>query len=263
MFRIVNEMAQEYIPESILRAARVLELLAAQKTPMRLSQISRTLGISKSSLLGVLSALEKLRWLEREAAGGAYRLGGGLLELSRKAFGDWDLPVLARPLMEQLAERVGESVFLGVLQDEQVVILACVEGRGQMRVTSPPGTSLPLLAAAIGKTLLASMDPEKALELLESHGLPKFTERSISDPKKFMEEVDRARGLGYAIDDEEYLRGIRAVAAPVLRCGQAIGAVWMVGFSSSFPLPALHEAGKELVRTSVLLSRMISSQANA
>lgn len=255
-------MPREYLPESILRAARVLELLAAHRAPMRLSQISRTLGVSKSSVLGVLSALEKLQWLEREASGRGYRLGKGLLELSRKAFGDWDLPVLARPLMEQLAEKVGESIFLGVLQDEQVVILSCVEGRGHMRVTSPPGTSLPLLAAAIGKTILASMDPKEVLEVLETHDLPKFTERSISDPGQFVKEVERARTLGYAIDDEEYLRGIRAVATPVLRCHKAIGAIWVVGFSSNLSLPALHEAGKELVRTSALLSRMISPQAN-
>lgn len=253
-------MAREYIPESILRAARVLELLATHKAPMRLSQISRSLSISKSSLLGVLSALEKLGWLERESGSGAYRMGRGLLELSRRAFGDWDLPVLAKPLMEQLAERVGESVFLGVLQEEQVVIVACVEGKGQMRVTSPAGTRLPLLAAAIGKILLAFMEPQEALTFLQSHGLPKFTERSICEPKRFMEEVEQATSLGYAIDDEEYLRGVRAVAAPLLRYGQAIGAIWIVGFSSSLPLSALHEAGKELVRASALLSRMISSQ---
>lgn len=255
-------MAREYIPESILRAAKVLEFLAAQKAPMRLSEISRELSISKSSLLGVLSALERLRWLQRQAPGGTYRLGRGLLELSRKAFGDWELPVLARPLLEQLAEKLGESVFLGVLQEEQIIILACVEGKGQMRVTSPPGTSLPLLAAAIGKILLASMDPTEAEKLLETHSLPMFTERSISDPKKFMQEVEQARSLGYAIDDEEYLRGVRAVAASVLRSGRAIGAVWMVGFSSSLSLSVLHDAGKELARTSALLSKMISSQAD-
>lgn len=255
-------MPKEYVPQSILRAARVLELLATHKAPMRLSQISKTLEISKSSLLGVLSALERLHWLEREAGGAGYRLGRGLLELSKKAFGDWDLPVLARPLMEQLAERVGESVFLGVLQEEQVVILACVEGKGQMRVTSPAGTSLPFLAAALGKVLLASMNPQEAMALLESRGLRKFTERSISDPRQFMEEVERARSQGYAIDDEEYLRGIRAVAAPLLRSNRAIGAIWIVGFSSSLSLSSLHEAGRELVRTSSLLSRMISSQGN-
>lgn len=255
-------MTREYIPKSILRAARVLEFLAENKAPVRLSELSRSLGISKSSLLGVLSALEELGWVGKEATTGAYRLGKGLLELSRKAFGDWDLPLLARPLMEQLAEKLGESVFLGLLQEEQMVILACVEGKGQMRVTSPPGTSLPVFAAAIGKVLLASMEPEQAMELLKAKPLPRFTERSICDPVRFMEEVKKAAMLGYGLDDEEYLRGIRAVAAPLVRWGSTIGAMWVVGFSSSLSLEGLHEAGRELARTSGLFSRMISSQAN-
>ncbi len=254
-------MPRHYIPQPILRAARVLELLASQKAPMRLSQISRALGISKSSLLGVLSALEHLGWLQRESASGSYRIGAGLLELSRKAFGEWDLPIVAKPLMEQLAESLGESIFLGVVQEEHMVILACVEGRGQMSVTSSPGTRLPLLAAATGKILLAGMSHEQARQLLETHTLPKFTERSICDPTRFMEEVQRARSLGYATDDEEYLRGIRAVAAPLQHGGLTIGALWLVGFSSRLSLSSLHQAGKELVRTSGIISRMISSQA--
>jgi DNA-binding IclR family transcriptional regulator len=260
-FRMMNEMDRNYLPQSVLRAAQVLDFLAGAGRPMRLSEISRSLGIAKSSLLGVLSALERLGWLEREGLKGAYRPGRGLLDLSRKAFGEWDLPVLARPLMEQLAERLGESVFLGVLQEDRVVILSCVEGRGQMRVTSRPGTSLPLLAAATGKVLLAAMEPARAMEILRKHPLPGFTERSIRDVGAFMEEVQRAKTMGYALDDEEYLRGIRAAAAPLMRSGEVVGAMWVVGFSSVLPLERLEQAGRELLRTTELLSRLISFQA--
>lgn len=255
-------MSQAYIPRSVLRAARVLDLLATHGRPMRLSEISRSLGISKSSLLGVLSALEVLGWLEREGSRGAYRTGRGLLELSRKAFGQWDLPVVARPFMEQLADRLGESVFLGLLQGQHVVILACVEGKSDMRVISRPGTSLPLLAGAVGKVLLASMEPHEAKRFLERTALPRFTDRSICDPAKFLEEVDKARSRGYAMDDEEYLKGVRAVAAPLSGPAGALGAIWLVGFSSRLSLEALDEAGKELLAISRLLSRLVFPQTN-
>lgn len=247
-------MADHYVPQSVLRAARVLELLAQSPRPMRLSELSRSLGISKSSLLGVLSALEAVGWLERAGPKADYRVGRGLLDLSRKAFGQWDLALLARPLMEQLAERVGESVFVGILQGEQVVILACVEGRSDMRVTSPPGTALPLLAAAVGKVLLAQMEPERAREILFHRPLPRFTERSICDPEEFMVHVEEARHRGYATDDEEYLRGVRAVAAPLKCSGELIAAMWVVGFSSRLSLQSLEEVGRELLRTTKLLS---------
>jgi IclR family acetate operon transcriptional repressor len=190
-------------------------------------------------------------------------MGTAILDLARKAFGLWEMDQLAQPFMEGVAERVGESVFLGVLRDEGMVILSCVEGKSEMRVTSPPGTTLPFLAAATAKIVLAGREKEEVQARLTTGPLPRFTERSIQEPERFLEEVERARRLGYGTDDEEYLRGVRAVAAPVCHGTRIVGAMWVVGFVSSLTDELVEAAGKELVQATGILSRLLTSRTPA
>jgi DNA-binding IclR family transcriptional regulator len=161
--------------------------------------------------------------------------------------------------MERLAARIGESVFLGMPQGDRVIILSCTEGRNELRVSSPSGTTLPLLAAATGKVFLSSLPGEEAEKILRSRPLPAFTERSIRDPERFLREVDEVRVRGYATDDEEYLRGVRAVAAPVKLHGDLVAILWIVGFSSSLDAAAMERAGEELVEAASLLSRLLET----
>ena len=249
----------KYVANAILKAARVLEELASSRGPVRLSQLSRELGMGKSSLWGILAALESLEWVKRGANGKGYTVGPGLLRLSRKAFGNRDLVEMARPLMEELAEESGESVFLGVVRGDCMVIVDVVQGRGEMRVTSPPGTKLPLMAAATAKAILAAMPRERAEEILAQGQMPKFTERSITDPWRFLEEVEKARENGYGLDDEEYLRGIRAVASAIKGPKFPVGAIWIVGFATRFTLEAAHIAGQRLARAAERISALITS----
>jgi IclR family KDG regulon transcriptional repressor len=251
---------RHYHPPAIHRAVRLLNYLAEHHDASTLSELARILGYSKSSLLGILRVLEAEDWVRRDESQRGYRLGRGLLELARQAFGLWELPTVARPLMERAAERFGESVFLGRRQGDRVVILACVEGRSEMRVTSPPGTTLPLLAAATGKVFLAGMDPEEARKKLNESPLSRFTDRSIQTPEAFLAEVARTRKLGYALDDEEYLRGIRAVAVPVRRGESTVAALWVVGFLSNLTDEKMLRAAQELVDAAGILSRLLETR---
>jgi DNA-binding IclR family transcriptional regulator len=256
-------MKRAYHPPALKRAIRVLELLAESPSALTLSELARSTSCSKSTLHGILRVLESCDWVQKEAGRGGYRLGSGPLDLVRNSFGFWEMPKLAQPLMEGVAERVGESVFLGTPGEEGMVILSCVEGNNEMRVTSPPGTTLPFLAAATAKVLLAGLSREEAQARLEAAPLPRFTERSICEPASFLEEVERVRRLGYATDDEEYLRGVRAVAAPVRHGVETVGAMWVVGLVSSLTDELMERAGKELVQTSEILSRWLSSRPPA
>ena len=108
-----------------------------------------------------------------------------------------------------------------------------VESHHDMKITSPPGTRLPLLAGATGKAFLAHFEEKKVKEIIQRMGLVKFTSKSIVDPKKFFKEVEEAKKKGYAIDDEEYIAGVRAIAAPIQAASLPPAAIWVVGFTSS------------------------------
>jgi DNA-binding IclR family transcriptional regulator len=113
-----------------------------------------------------------------------------------------------------------------------VTILEVVDSHNEMKITSPPGTRLPLLAGATGKVFLAQFEEKKAKEVIQKMGLSKFTPKSIFDPKKFLKEVEETKKRGYAIDDEEYMLGVRAIAAPILTNPPPLAAIWVVGFTS-------------------------------
>jgi IclR family KDG regulon transcriptional repressor len=130
-------------------------------------------------------------------------------------------------------EKVGETVFLGVLNGDHVTIVDMVESRNEMKITSPPGTRLPLLAGATGRVLLSQIEEEKAKEIIQKKGLVRYTLKTVVDPKHFLREIGKVKEQGYAVDDEEYIHGVRAVAAPLLSVSSPPAVVWVVGFSST------------------------------
>ncbi|MBE0617250.1 MAG: IclR family transcriptional regulator C-terminal domain-containing protein, partial [Proteobacteria bacterium] len=99
----------------------------------------------------------------------------------------------------------------------------------------------------------------EAMAALAGAELPRFTERSITDHGDFLREVERTRAQGYAVDDEEYLRGVRAVAAPVRYGGKAVAALWVAGFASRLTQEQLATAGALLVRAAETLSRGLAT----
>jgi DNA-binding IclR family transcriptional regulator len=252
---------KRYTAPAVLRAVQVLEHLAHVRVARTLSDLSRDLGLQKSTLHGLLGTLEEVGWLEKDGPRGGYRLGAGLLSLSRKGVGVRELREASRPLMQKLAESLGETVLLGTREGDRLVVQEVAEGRGEMRIASRPGVTLPLLAAATGKIVLAGMEPGAARTYLESVELPGFTERSASDPDVLWREVERARMSGFGVDDEEYLRGVRAVAVEVPWGQQPTALLWVVGLVSSLSLAGVEEAGQELRSAARFIARELESRA--
>jgi IclR family KDG regulon transcriptional repressor len=108
-----------------------------------------------------------------------------------------------------------------------------VESRNEMKITSPPGTRLPLLAGATGRVLLSQIEKGKAEEMIQKKGLVRYTPKTVIDPKQFLREVEMVKKQGYALDDEEYIPGVRAIAAPLFFTSSPPAALWVVGFTST------------------------------
>jgi DNA-binding IclR family transcriptional regulator len=155
-------------------------------------------------------------------------------------------------------EKTQESVFLGVLSVDHITILDIAESRQELKITSPIGTTLRLTAGAAGKVFLASMKEEKALEIIEKNGLPRYTEKSISDPVQYMAELRRVKAMQYATDDEEYIMGVRAVAAPIRGDRDQMAAIWVVGFKASLDDEKMKLLAREIMKTVDEIDRRIA-----
>ena len=224
---------KKYAAPSVKKAFEILRTIASSKEGMGVSELSRALNMAKSTVHGMTSALEQVGAVMRDPLTKRYRLGFTLFELGRSTYFQVDLKALARPVMERLMETSQTSVFLGILNWEHVTILDIVESRQELKITAPIGTTIPLFAGAVGKVFLASMEPEEARKIIRKKGLTRFTSNTIIDPELYFQELREVREKGYALDDEEYILGVRAVASPIMGPGQLMSAIWVVGFKAS------------------------------
>jgi DNA-binding IclR family transcriptional regulator len=250
-------MSQKYKAPIVGKAFSILRLLSKSDRGETLSDLSKQLDISKSTVLGIVSALEEEGAVVRDERTRRYALGLTLFELGHAVEARIDLNDIARPFMEELMHKTRESVFLGTRSGDHITILEIVESTKDLKITAPVGTRIPLLAGATGKVFLASIPQERARELIRPKAMRRFTDNTITDPSRFLDEVEQARHDGYALDHEEYIPGVRAVAAPIKNGGRKLSAIWVVGFTPSMDKDKLQRIAKETRRTAEAIGRRL------
>jgi len=247
-----------YSAPSVKKAFKIVQTIADSSAGIGVSALAKQLRMGKSTVHGITSALEELGVLVRDPLQKKYTVGCTLLELSRKAYRKMELREMARVPMEILMEKVGETVFLGIMNGDHITILDVVESHNEMKITSPPGTRLPLLAGATGKVFLAQLEERKAKEIVQKMGLKRYTSKSVVDPKKFLKDVEEAKKTGYAIDDEEYLIGVWAIAVPIQTASLPPAAIWVVGFTSSLNAQKMEKIILEIQNTAQGISHSMN-----
>ncbi len=225
-------MKKQYQAPIVKKAFLILKAISIANRGLRISEISSQLDISKSTVHGITAALEDQGALIRDIDSKRYTIGTTLMELGKAAYEKMDFKKAARPAMEHLMEQCRESVFLGVRNKDSVTVIDIVESRKDFKITSPIGTSLPLLAGSVGKVFLSKMTRKDARAYILGNALTRFTPKTITDPEIYLRALETVRTTGVAFDDEEYISGVKAVAAPIQSTGAYNPAIWVVGFTA-------------------------------
>ncbi len=244
-----------YQAPSVKKAFQILDLVARRDNRLTISDLSRELGIGKSTVHGITQALEGIGAVVRDEKTRRYTLGMTLFELAHKVYARIDLKDLARPILEDLMRSTRQSVFLGIRSGDRVSIIDIIESVQDLKITAHIGARLPLLVGATGKVFMASLAEQEAAQLIRTLGLRRVTQRSITDPNRYLEEIRKARESGYALDDEEYMQGIRAVAAPIHAPGRQLSAIWVVGLSQSMKAEDMTTIAVETKNAAEAISR--------
>lgn len=218
---------------AISRAFALLEVLAREGSSISLSGIACRLGLPASSTHRLLAALVALGYVKQEAETGHYALDLKLASLGGSALRQLDFREAARPVLKEIAARCAESTNLVVLHQGEVVYVDRAEGTGLVRAFARIGTRAPAHATAAGKVLLADLALPELLALTAERPLKPLTPRTVTDPRRLIEELNAVRLSGYAIDDEECEIGARCVAAAVRNySGRAVAAISISGPAS-------------------------------
>ena len=215
--------------QSIEKAVKILETLAAAEAPMPLRELARRTQLPKSTLHGIISTLRQTGLVEQSALDGRYGLGLHLFELGCAASSSRSITSVCRPFLQNLANRAGETAFLAALDGSETLLLEVAEASNPLRVALAPGTRLPLHCTAQGKVFLAWN--ENAMRQVCRGEPVAYTPHTHTTPEQIQADVAATRERGYAIEDGEHRIGLRAIAAPIAdaegRVRYTIGVVGM------------------------------------
>lgn len=159
-----------------------------------------------------------------------YYVGTRFLQLGDQARARRKVFEIARPQVDELAEKTGEHANLMIDEHGLGVFLYRSRGPDAVQLDTHAGMRVPLQTTALGKTIMAHRPRDEVEEIIDHHGLPEVTETTITDRDELFAELEAVRERGYAYDDEERVKGMRCVAAPITdNDGRAIAAVSVSG----------------------------------
>jgi DNA-binding IclR family transcriptional regulator len=176
-----------------------------------LTEISRTLDLHKSTAAGIVGTLKAGGFLCQNERNGKYRLGLDLFSLAVQA--RRGLSDICDPHLSNLLEVTGETVNLAVLDDTEVVCVAKKDCLHSIRISPSVGARNPIYSSASGKAILAAMERDKAIALLDRVVFQKFTANTITDRADLISQLDAVAQNGVAYDFEENERGVVSIAA--------------------------------------------------
>ncbi|KZM71997.1 IclR family transcriptional regulator [Nocardia terpenica] len=236
----------------IERMTLILDAFDATTPTLTLLELVERTGLPRSTVHRILDQMIRLRWLAHTSGG--YRLGMRTLELGGLTADHNEIREAVSPLLHELAQRTGLVGHLAVLDGRDVIYLDKVGGRFGATLPTRLGGRMPAHATALGKAMLAALDPAIA-EAAVRGKLTRLTPRTLCDTDALQRELGQIRlRQGVAIDREEAVTGIACVAAPLRGRGMPPAALSLSGRAESMGFDRLarvvlevaHEAARTL-----------------
>jgi DNA-binding IclR family transcriptional regulator len=192
------------------------------------SELADHTDLPRSTVHNYLSTLEQEEYVVND--GGQYEVGIRFLELGAYARNRRQIYEIAEPEIRRLAEETDELANLLIEEHGRGTYLQRARGDAAVQVEAHVGTRVSLHSTALGKAILAHLPESRVDEIIDMHGLEPTTERTVTDRDALFDELADIRDRGYALDDEERLKGLRCVAAPILSTeDRVLGAVSVSG----------------------------------
>lgn len=248
----------------VLRALAVLEQLASAGQPFSLSQLSARLHIPKATLMRLIESLETQGYVTHmpDSRGGerAIALGPRAAHLALATLSNNTFTRACRSLLRALVEVLGETCNLTALDGDTVLYIERVETTEPLRLAMQPGTRVPLHCTASGKLFLSQMQQTERRSVLSRLTLKRMTYRTLTDRSLLEAELDRLAVRGIGIDNEEFVRGMVAIAVPIRDAlsGRVLASLAVHAPTARANLNDLLQFAPKLKETAVALAPLLS-----
>lgn len=248
--------------QALRKGLDVLNVVAESGAPLRFKELLAMTDLPNATLDRLLRTLSEYRLIHYEEIGQTYRLGARSFEMAHQVWENFDLRKGAAPELDRLFEMLDESVRLGVLEDNNVLVVDSREAAQALRVSVGMGLRLPLHASALGKAILAYLSPEQLKVTLEGLDFHQLTDATIVDQQSLIKELALAKARGYAISIGERAIGVNSIAVAILNHRlEPIGGIGFSAPSCRFPEEKLHVVAGDIMKASRRISGNIGEVA--
>ncbi len=200
---------------SLQNAIRVLHAFSVEEPEIGITGLAKKLDISKSAVHRLVTSMVREGFIAKDVNTNLYRLGISILELGNVVTSTMKIYRVALPVLQELGKLVNESVHLGVFREGKVVFLNRIDSPRSISSISIMGSQLPAHCTSSGQVFLAYR-PQKNVDRLLEKGLTAYTDKTITDPKRLFQVLEKVREQGYAVSIEEYQKGVASIAAPIM-----------------------------------------------
>jgi DNA-binding IclR family transcriptional regulator len=252
-----HEQKDAFYNRSLERALQVLIAFNEERGALGVAQLSEILNLPRVTVSRLCSTLMKYGFLRQDPDSRHYSLGSRLFELGNVFFNSFSVRKVAAPFLTQLQMKLGKTIFLGVLENDELLYLDKREDpRNPISFTSKVGSSRPPHWGMCGPMLMAYLPDSEVQKLLQRKPLTAGTKKSITDTQEFKEWLRRIREQGFAVDAETTLEGITGVAAPIRDfAGKVVASLGVALIASSADPKDLKQIVKETTKTALAISR--------
>lgn len=244
--------------KSLAKALRVLKCFNEECPELGVTEISKTLGMYKSTVHNLVSTLEAHGFLEVNPSTRAYRLGHEILRLGNAARSNMELRRTALPFMQDLTRATGEVVYLTVLAEDAIVYVDICHPPGHVASRSVIGIRAPMHCTGLGKAILAFLPRSEQEEISRGRPLERFTVNTITDPGELEDHLRLVQKRGYAVDNMEHEEGVKCVAAPIRSAtGDVFAAISISGPSPRFSDEKLLGLSAAVIQAAGMISQRL------
>ncbi len=209
------ELPKEFVMiGSVLKAIEIMQQFTPDQPLISLADLSTRLNYPKTTIHTILKTLEFKGFVER-GGNGMYSLGTAIIPMTQSVRVNVQLRDRAAPLLRELGEFCGESIYLTVQNGPFCLYIYAIESPDRLMARTAVGDTMPMHCTSVGKAILAFLPEDKVQEILAQSGLPAYNEHTITGMEALREELHTTRKRGFAIDNSEHEEGVFCLGAPI------------------------------------------------
>jgi DNA-binding IclR family transcriptional regulator len=243
--------------QSLERALTLLNKLSEYPDGIQITRLSEQVGLTKSTIHRLLATLSSMNYVVKDEETDKYKLGLQVLFLSRNLLNNSDIVAVSKPFLEKLSQEVNETVHLCIEDRGEVVYIDKIESTQTIRMYSRVGSRAPMYCTGVGKILLSDKNPDVFEEIVSKINFIPKTPSTITSKEQFIEEIEKVKSQGYALDNAENEIVLRCIAAPIFdHKGKIIASFSISGPSNRVTLELINDSLIEKMKQySIAISR--------